>query len=207
MAFKNRVLKKFIRKNFRDFLAFKSRFVKEKFFLPFNYRCCSQRLKSRRLKFNFREKLKNWRRLRFFYKILTRATLKACFNFKRGSLRPNLLLALNLLERRLFSVLLRSQLFWSNSFIKQIIAHNKVFVNGQKLNTMNSFLSPGDVISFDISLRPLLKKSLIELKQPIHPYPHLEVNYKVFTIVVKKDLLLPSELPWLFNKKINLTRL
>lgn len=96
---------------------------------------------------------------------------------------------LNLLEKRLDVILLRSNLVLSIRNARQIINHKQVYVNEKVVSNSSFLLTAGDCVSIssDIHQKIKLYVALSDL-WPISPQ-YLQVSYKLFQIRVLDDIL------------------
>lgn len=96
---------------------------------------------------------------------------------------------LNLIEKRLDIILLRSNLVLSVRNARQIINHKHVFVNKKEVNRSSFLVNKGDCITFSSKIHKQIKfyVALSDL-WPLPP-AYLQVNYKIFQIRVLDDTL------------------
>lgn len=126
-----------------------------------------------------------------FYHIRTNAQLrKLCHRAVKqtGNTKDNLI---NLLESRLQNVLWRSGLMPSQKASRQIIAHNHVTVNGQRVNIRSYCCKVGDEIAIVKAIfdSPMVTNSLAEAKNAQRVASWLKVKGNKCTIVAKPCLL------------------
>ena len=96
----------------------------------------------------FLQQLKERKKLSLFYGHLTRKQLVNLFNKvenNKGFLSKNLF---SMLERRLDVVLYRSGFLKTITQARQLVKHQKVFVNSNLVDIPSFLVNPGDVISF-----------------------------------------------------------
>merc|ERR1712127_882879 len=96
---------------------------------------------------------------------------------------------LNSLEKRLDVVLVRTHFASSMRAARQLISHGKVLVN-EKVQMKKSFLlNKGDKLTFKESAKNIINFNLIySTLWPIPP-KYLEINYKIFSIVVIDEII------------------
>lgn len=105
-------------------------------------------------------------------------------------------------ENRLDILLYRTNLFSSIFYLKQIICHKNIYVNGKLVINKNYSLNKGDIITIKPSYyAKIFPQFLKKLRQNVilHNFPtYLEINYKIGSITL---LRLPSvkEIPYPFG--------
>nr|QGT76949.1 30S ribosomal protein S4 [Micractinium pusillum] len=134
----------------------------------------------------FRE-LKERKKLSLFYGHLNRKQIVNLFNQvkkKKGYFSKNVF---SVLERRLDVVLYRSAFTKTIAEARQLIKHNKVFVNQQIINVPSYSLNPGDFLSISSKTGDTLKNKLLGSKrtQRVQNYPKIVGD---FYSKVKKTL-------------------
>jgi ribosomal protein S4 len=161
------------------------------------------------LRNGFRLFLATKKRLNLFYGKFTEAKFKAKFieasieAKKTVRQRRKEDLVLSKLETRLDTILFRSNFLSSFRYIRQVISHGKVFVNGNKMVNYDYFVKPGDVITLDPKLHSLVKSHIIETKfQGLLPC-YLQISYKTLSIVMVQEINI-SYLSHLFPFWVNL---
>ena len=96
---------------------------------------------------------------------------------------------LNLIEKRLDVILLRSNLVLSMRNARQLINHKHVYVNEKVVNSCSFLTQRGDCIKFSEKSREKIKMYVILSELwPISP-SYLQVNYKTSQIRVLDDIL------------------
>lgn len=137
----------------------------------------------------FKNILNTSRAFRLFYgnlsKKFVKKKIKQVFTQKKNS---NLnLLFLKLFEQRLDAILYRSKFCISLRNARQLIVHEKVYVNKQLIRTPSYTLKPGDLISINPKYYKLIENNIKQtIKQTqIWPIPpkYLSINYKTLEIL------------------------
>lgn len=141
----------------------------------------------------FFQQLKERKKLSFFYGDLTKKQLVSVFNKvknSKGSFSKNVF---SLLERRLDVVLYRSGLTRTISEARQLIKHEKIFVNQKIMNIPSALLNPGDVIEITQKTREVLNTQFLNLvtssnlKDPKRHYSKIAGDfYSKFTKTLNK---------------------
>lgn len=111
----------------------------------------------------FFQQLKERKKLSFFYGDLTKKQLVNIFNKvknSKGSFSKNVF---SQLERRLDVLLYRSGLTRTISEARQLIKHEKIFVNKKIMNIPSFLLNPGDVIEITQKTKEILNTQLLNL--------------------------------------------
>ena len=119
---------------------------------------------SRKFKYN----LQNKQRLSFFYGKLRKAYLKKLVKLslkdsKSISMHKTVLFIKNL-ETRLDTAIYRT--YFSHSFrnARQLISHQKVYVNDRIVQSNSYILKKGDIISFDASVFDFVTSNILNSK-------------------------------------------
>ena len=135
--------------------------------------------------------------LKLFYGGLRQKTLK-----KKINLTSNLLF-LEILERRLDTILYRAKFSSSMRNSRQLISHGKIFVNGKKINSCSFIINVGDLITVDLNYHYLIRKNFKEPSMWPIPSKHLIINYRTLQITLGniKDIVIN------FNINLNLERI
>jgi ribosomal protein S4 len=145
----------------------------------------------------FRNNLNNTKKLRLFYGGLSRKELKKYIKTflltkTKKTMHKNLLF-LQLLERRLDTVLYRAKFARNFRNARQLISHKKVFVNNKIVNSPAYRLKQGDLITFNLNIKNVVESNLkyclfnwIRYKSRLWPIPpkHLIINYKTMEIII-----------------------
>ena len=99
----------------------------------------------------FKERLFAKQQLKFFYGCIPEYQLKNIFqNFKQKKNNQHAFKNFIIhLESRLDIILVRLRLVPSIFSAKQVINHNKISINGNKITSQNYILKSGDIISFE----------------------------------------------------------
>jgi len=129
------------------------------------------------------------KRLLLFYNNLKFCTVRQLCKLSGVSRRGNSRYFLSLLERRLDSIVLRSNFFRTKFEVKKNIVLGNILVNGNKVTYCNYITKANDIISVCVSKRREVLFNLIKhLKSSRNSFvlkapDYLEVNYKTLSIV------------------------
>ena len=107
-----------------------------------------------------------------------------------------------LLESRIDIVLVKSYFAVNIRSARQLISHGNVNVNGNLVKNNALSLKCGDKITIKQTVQPLLEYRLANNKMWVLPPKHLQVNYKIFQVLVLFDPL-KTNLSNNFNNKLN----
>jgi len=110
------------------------------------------------------------------------------------------------LESRVDIILLKSYFAINIRSARQLISHGNVKVNGKTVKSNSLILKCGDKITIDQSAYPLLEYRLASNKMWVLPPKHLQVNYKIFQILVLFNPI-NTNLSNNFNNKLNFDNL
>lgn len=138
----------------------------------------------------FKNVLNTSRNFRLFYGSLSKKFLKKkikqLFSQKKNN---NLnLLFLKLFEQRLDTILYRSKFCISLRNARQLIVHEKVFVNKQLIKTPSYMLKPGDLISINPKYSKLIENNIKQTQIWPIPPKYLSINYKTLEILFNKTI-------------------
>ena len=145
---------------------------------------------SRKYKYNLQTK----QRLNFFYGGLREKYLRSVYEQslqKSKSSHVNLNsknFFIEMLEKRLDSVLLRSHFVLSIRNANQLISHGHVFVNGKVVKKKSFLLKQGDIITFSPKIYSLIIFYIASSDLWPIPPKYLEINYRLFTIILIDDI-------------------
>nr|NP_066322.1 ribosomal protein S4 [Malawimonas jakobiformis]AAG13689.1 ribosomal protein S4 [Malawimonas jakobiformis] len=148
---------------------------------------------------NNKKKINTVNKTQFIYKLrkfYSNISKKQFDNlFKKGNLlnannkyNTNSKYLINLLERRLDTILFRIN--WASSFFnaRQLINHGHILINGNIVNVSSHLVNIGDKIEVKKDSQKLLKKNLIDRiknKQiTINCPSYIEVNYNILCAIV-----------------------
>lgn len=135
---------------------------------------------------NFKKTLNTSRSFRLFYgnlsKKFVKKKIKYLFTKKKKNNNFNLLF-LKLFEQRLDTILYRSKFCISLRNARQLIVHEKVFVNKQIIKTPSYVLKPGDLISINPKYYKLIENNLKQTQIWPIPPKYLSINYKTIEIL------------------------
>lgn len=130
-----------------------------------------------------------------FYGTLNKNYLKTCVKQSRKSsnqLQNKInfkLFFLNLIERRLDVILLRSNFVLSIRNARQIISHKHVYVNNKVIGCNSFLVTKGDCISFSVKIQQKIKLYVILSDFWPMPPSYLQVSYKLLQIRVLDEIL------------------
>lgn len=98
------------------------------------------------------------------------------------------LLFKQVLEKRLDTILVRSQFTLSVMNARQLISHGHVYINNKKTHNPATLVNKGDIITFSNKSHKLLEYFL--LNSQIWPLPpkYMQVSYKIFQIIIIDDI-------------------
>jgi len=144
---------------------------------------------------NYKQKLLSRQNFKILYGgLLTKFLKKSVKDSNVKSSFTNLrinkkVIFLNNLEKRLDVTLVRAHFASSIRSARQFIAHGNVLVNG-KVQTKKSFvIQKGDKITFKESVKKIINSNLIYSNVWPIPPKHLDLNCKIFSIVVVDDII------------------
>lgn len=180
---------RFRKKKWQKFQHLTLKFNRKRFYDPISYALFNFKdFFSRKFKYN----LQNKQRLSFFYGKLRKSYLKKLVKLslkdsKSTSIHETVLFIKNL-ETRLDTAIYRT--YFSHSFrnARQLISHQKVYVNGKIVQSNSYILKKGDIISFDASVFDFVTSNILNSKPWPTPPKHFYVNYKILQILVIEDI-------------------
>jgi len=111
---------------------------------------------------------------------------------------------LELLERRLDTLLYRSHFVLSVRTARQLISHKHVFINNKIITKKSYLLKKGDIISFSKKSHKLIGYFLGNSEIWPLPPKYLQINYTTFQIIIVENILL-NNLFLNFPFKLDLT--
>jgi len=132
----------------------------------------------------FRFKLYTKNRLNLFYGSLSKRYLKLIVkNALKNVINVNLYF-IEILERRIDTILYRSHFVPSIRNARQLISHGQIFVNNQQVKNNSYIVKKGDLIDINLKSHNLIKDNIYgSNKWPIPPN-YLQINYKTFQILL-----------------------
>jgi ribosomal protein S4 len=135
---------------------------------------------------NFRNTLNSAKKFNLFYGGMLKRKLKEKITASYKN-RNNKYEFLKYFESRLDIVLYRAKFVVSIVQARQLILHDKVFVNKNLVKSKSYVLKPGDLISIDLKSSKLIEANtdhyyLEDFLWPIPP-KHLLINYKTLQII------------------------
>lgn len=147
---------------------------------------------------NYKQLILTKKIFNLFYGSLNKNYLKACIKYstKLSNKVQNKinfkLFFLNLIEKRLDVVLLRSNFVLSIRNARQIISHKQVYVNNKVVNSCSYLLTKGDTIKLASKIHK--KVRLYVVLSDFWPIPpsYLQINYKLFQIKILDEILLSN---------------
>lgn len=129
-------------------------------------------------------KLLNLKKFKLFYGGLLKKYIKKLFkHVLKKKYRKIDFLFFTFVECRLDTVLYRSKFSQSLRNSRQLIGHNKIFVNHKLKKTKSYKLKSGDLISVNLKYQKLLKKDIKQLQIWPIPLKNLILNYSIFQII------------------------
>lgn len=147
---------------------------------------------------SYKQSVLNKKLFNLFYGTLNKKYLKKLIkksikfsNQLQNKINYNLFF-LNLIEKRLDVILLRSNFVLSIRNARQLVNHKHVYINNKVVNSSSFLLKRGDKITFSniVCKKIKLYVALSDL-WPIPP-SYLQVNYKIFQIRVIDEILLSN---------------
>ena len=131
--------------------------------------------------------------------LVQQSSLKAKFDSKKRNLKHYFMC---LLESRLDIVLLKSYFALNIRNARQLISHGHVKVNGKVIKINSLILKCGDKVTIKQKAYPLLEYRLANNNLWPLPPKYLQINYKIFQIIVISTPL-NSNLSNNFQTKLN----
>ena len=144
---------------------------------------------------DYKKKLQAQKRFNYYYGCFSRKYLKiqikAAKNKRKSFGEKSWILSkifISLFERRLDTVLYRSQFVLTIKQARQLISHKHIKINGKVVNISSYLVQKGDLI--DLIPKKKAAITLNEIKNPIWPVPekHLQVNYRTYQIIFVGNL-------------------
>lgn len=142
------------------------------------------------------------RRFKLLYGKLDTNYIKNNIKYSSVKLRSQKNNFINLLESRIDIVLLRSYFAINIRSARQLISHGKVKVNGKIVKNNSLILKCGDKVTIKHTAHSLLEYRLANNVMWVLPPKYLQINYKIFQILVLFDSI-NINLANSFNNKIN----
>ena len=140
----------------------------------------------------FKITLNTSRSFRLFYgnlsKKFVKKKIKYLFTKKKNKNNNFNLLFLKLFEQRLDTILYRSKFCISLRNARQLIVHEKVFVNKQIIKTPSYVLKSGDLISINPKYYKLIENNLKQTQIWPIPPKYLSINYKTMEILFNRTI-------------------
>ena len=124
----------------------------------------------------------------FYGGIKQKSLKKNIKTIKKHKKKYNNLIKLNLLllkifEKRLDTILYRAKFTSSIRNSRQLISHNKIFVNNELVKSKSAILKFGDLITVDSKYHNLIRKNIQNLNTWPIPPKNLIINYKTLQII------------------------
>jgi len=156
--------------------------------------------------------LQNRNKLALLYGIRGKTLIKYRKSSTHLNKNKNILL---FLETRLDIILVRANFCHNISRARQFIAHNKICVNFKTINISSFHVQVGDIVSVCHAAQKLIRSGITARTQlqPQSPQSlnadeifyvkpsHLEINYKLFTIVLVKE---PCKIKFPYNIELDM---
>ena len=134
---------------------------------------------------NFKKNLKIRKQFKTFYGYLKNGCY---FKIIKQKNQKGTLNMLNLLERRLDVILVRSNFTLSIKNAQQMILHGHVFVNDQLVKKKSFLLKKGDKITISSKNHKLLEYYVLNsLMWPIYP-KYLQIDYSIFQVIIIDEI-------------------
>jgi len=149
-----------------------------------------------KIKDNFRLYLSNRKKFKLYFGFHKTSHLKQLLrkDFLKNTKTRRFIKELefcSLLERRLDLILLRLGFVATLFEAKHLISHKKIKVNNLPNASYSRFLNRGDIISFEPSIEPLIKKRIVEQLENramfFNTLSNVEVNYTTLKIIILKN--------------------
>lgn len=139
-------------------------------------------------KFSYQKRYKylilNSKKLKFFYGGLSKKFIKRLFKYiLKKKYRKVDFLFFFLVETRLDTVLYRSKFCLSLRNSRQLINHNKIFVNYKLKKTKSYKLKSGDLIAINSKYYKMFRKNITQSEIWPIPPKNLILNYNIFQII------------------------
>ena len=185
----NNKLMKFKKKKWQNFQRLISKLKKQKFYDP-----TSQFLSNFKNFFNkkFKYNLQNKQRLNFYYGTLRKSYLK---KLVKESLKESkhinsqaTVLLIEKLETRLDTILYRTHFCHSFRSAKQLISHQKIYVNNKIVKHNFHALKKGDIITLDKSITNFVASNILKSEMWPIPPKHFYINYRTLQILIIEDI-------------------
>ena len=159
----------------------------------------------------FRNSLNASKKFRLFYGGLSKKYVKKQIKLllkknieKKNSKNWNLLF-LKKFENRLDNILYKSKFSLSLRNARQLILHDKVFVNNKSIRIPSYTVKQGDLIKINPKYSFLIEENLKSINLWTIPPKHLTINYKTLEIIVGNSNHLNSAVNFPFH--LNLERI
>ena len=133
-------------------------------------------------------------KIKTFYGNVTNKVFKNQLEFLKIKKKKNLkkLININILviqafEKRLDVTLYRSHFVNSIRAGKQLILHSHVKINNQTVKDNSCVVKPGDIISFNKKIFPLIQNNIYLSHMWPLPPKYLQINYKTLEILINEN--------------------
>ena len=150
---------------------------------------------------NFRHKLHTKQKISYFYGGLSKKYIKSIIQTAQNRQKlqkktPNpKTFFLEILEKRLDTVLYRSHFATSMRNARQLISHNHVLVNKKLVSKSNFLLQKGDLIEVDTKLHKLIEINVKSRAAWPMPPKSLLINYRTLQISFIEDISFTNLFP------------
>ena len=151
---------------------------------------------------NFRHKLYTKQKISYFYGGLSKKYIKAVVRLAKNKQklqrkpRNSKIFFLELLEKRLDTVLYRSHFATSMRNARQLISHNHVFVNKKPISKSNFLLQKGDLVEVDKRLHKLIETNIKSAASWPIPPKSLLINYRTLQVSLIEDIRFTNLFPY-----------
>jgi ribosomal protein S4 len=180
---------KFNKQKWQKFQHLISKFKRKRFYDPISYFLFNfKNFFSKKFKYN----LQNKQRLSLFYGNLRKSYLK---KLVKESLKESkhinsqaTVLLIEKLETRLDTILYRTHFCHSFRSAKQLISHQKIYVNNKIVKHNFHALKKGDIITLDKSITNFVASNILKSEMWPIPPKHFYINYRTLQILIIEDI-------------------
>lgn len=143
---------------------------------------------------NFRYKLHTKQKISYFYGVLSKKYLKTIVKIalNKPKLRKKVVNSkfffIEILEKRLDTVLHRAHFVTSIRSARQLISHNHIFVNKKKVNNCSFLLKKGDLVEICSKAHHLIENNIKLSDGWPMPPKYLQINFRTFQILFIEDI-------------------
>lgn len=143
---------------------------------------------------NFRYKLHTKQKISYFYGGLSKKYLKTIVKTalnkpkSKKKVTNSKLFFIEILEKRLDTILHRAHFVNSIRNARQLISHNHVFVNKKRVKNCNFLLKRGDLVEVSPKAQHLIENNIKLSNGWPMPPKYLQINYRTFQILFVEDI-------------------